>query len=131
MWHEPAAVSMRDNPSRTCGARRRRWRGFVTGFWFMRRPIALTVYITMVALGVSFVLGFLLHGGRGIMFATGALLIWFGRISFGEWSSGCPGRATARGWRAGLVPLAASGSGIAGTSRQLPRMVAAAAPKRA
>jgi hypothetical protein len=44
----------------------------------MRRLIALTVYITMVALGVSFVLGFLLHGGRGIVFATGAFLACYG-----------------------------------------------------
>jgi hypothetical protein len=44
----------------------------------MRRLIALTVYVTMVALGVSYVLGFLLHGGRGIMFATGAFLAYFG-----------------------------------------------------
>jgi hypothetical protein len=78
MWQEPACVSVRDNSSRTCGAQRGRWRAFVTGFWFMRRLITLTVYITMVALGVSFVLGFLLHGGRGILFAMGAFLACFG-----------------------------------------------------
>jgi hypothetical protein len=65
MWHEPPHVT-----------------GIIRGgrgrVWFMRRLIALTAYITMVALGVSFVLGFLLHGGRGIMFATGAFLACFG-----------------------------------------------------
>jgi hypothetical protein len=56
----------------------------------MRRLIALTAYVTMVALGVSFVLGFLLHGGRGIIFATGAFLALRARRSRGACQSTRP-----------------------------------------
>jgi hypothetical protein len=44
----------------------------------MRRLICFALYVGMVVVGIGLAAGFLLHGGRGIVFAAGSFLAVFG-----------------------------------------------------
>jgi hypothetical protein len=44
----------------------------------MRRAVCFALYVVMVVAGIGLGAGFLLHGGRGIVFAAGSFLAAFG-----------------------------------------------------
>jgi hypothetical protein len=44
----------------------------------MRRAVCFALYVVMVVAGIGLAAGFVLHGGRGIVFAAGGFLAAFG-----------------------------------------------------
>jgi hypothetical protein len=44
----------------------------------MRRAVCFVLYVVMLVAGIGLAAGFLLHGGRGIVFAAGSFLAAFG-----------------------------------------------------
>ena len=48
----------------------------------MRRLISAVLYLTMILIGLGLSVGFLVHGGRNIVFAAGAFLAAFGAYLF-------------------------------------------------